>query len=117
MKISRFGFLLCFLLFNSFAQAQDAKKVWKEIVKPCTLSELQGKKVLFLGLSNNVEVGTLLRPRPEQGGYGRASFQNIIDEYQVNPATPKPMPSPVVGGNLVGCNGQASKKKNLNASI
>ena len=117
MKISRFGLLLCILLVNSLGQAQDAKKVWKEIVKPCTLSELQGKKVLFLGLSNNVEVGTLLRPRPEQGGYGRASFQNVIDEYQANPATPKPMPTPVVGGNLVGCNGQASKKKNLNASI
>src|SRR5215216_4159254 len=117
MKSSQFRLLLCFLLLNSFAHAQDAKKVWKEIVKPCTLNELQGKKVLFLGLSNNVEVGTLLRPRAEQGGYGRASFQNVIDEYQANPANPQPMPSPVVGGNSVGCNGQASKKKNLGASI
>lgn len=59
------------LLLNSLtAMAQDAEKVWKEIIKPCTISELQGKKVVFLGLSNNVEVGTLLRPRREQGGYG-----------------------------------------------
>ena len=118
MKKQRWCFLTLVVFVSlSTVIAQDAKKVWKEIVKPCTLSELQGKKVVFLGLSNNVEVGTFLRPRPDQGGYGRASFQNVIDEYQAKADTPKPMPSPVSGGNFISCTGQATKKKNLNASV
>jgi len=116
MKISR-TLLILSLLFVPVASAQDAKKIWKEIVKPCTISELQGKKVIFLGLSNNVEVGTLLRPRPDQGGYGRASFQNVVDEYNAIPTNPKPMPNPVSGGTFLGCNGEATKKKNFNASV
>lgn len=118
MKSSRFRFLT-FVFFVSITTvaAQDARKVWKEIVKPCTLSELQGKKVVFLGLSNNVEVGTLLRPRLSQGGYGRASFQNVVDEYQAHTDAPKPMPNPVAGGNSITCSGQATKKKDLKASV
>lgn len=95
----------------------DAKKVWKEIVKPCSVSELVGNKVIFLGLSNNVEVGTLLRPRKDQGGYGRASFQNAIDEYNSVQNNPKPIPNAVTGGNFIGCIGQASNQKNLKASV
>jgi hypothetical protein len=116
MKMAR-TILIAVLLFPAAAAAQDSKKVWKEIVKPCTLSELQGKRVIFLGLSNNVEVGTLLRPRPDQGGYGRASFRNVIDEYAVNPGSSKPMPDPISGGNFIRCEGAVSKKKNLNASV
>lgn len=116
MKIAR-TLLIALLLYPAAAAAQDSKKVWKEIVKPCTLSELNGKRVIFLGLSNNVEVGTLLRPRLDQGGYGRASFQNVIDEYAANPGSPKPMPNPVSGGNPIRCDGQVSKKKNLDASV
>jgi hypothetical protein len=118
MKLARLLFTsLLILVASEVALTQDAKKVWKEIIKPCTRNELQGKKVVFLGLSNNVEVGTLLRPRAEQGGYGRASFQNVIDEYQANPASPKPMPNPVVAGGFIGCSGQTTRKKNLNASV
>src|SRR6266545_1298941 len=108
---------LLILTVGPLVVGQDAKKVWKEIVKPCTLNELQGKKVIFLGISNNIEVGTLLRPRKDQGGYGRASYQNVVDEYLANPTSPRPMPNPVTGGNWIACSGQVSTKKDLKANL
>jgi hypothetical protein len=109
--------LMCLVCFSLTANAQDAKKVWKEIVKPCTISQLQGNKVIFLGLSNNIEVGTLLRPKASQGGYGFASYQNLVTEYAANRNTAKPMPNPIEGGNFISCTGTANSQKNLKASI
>lgn len=93
----------------------DAKKVWKDVIKKCATSDLLGKKVLFFGLSNTAGPGSILRKRAstEGGGYG---FRWSLEDLEPNSANwPELFTKPPA--NLVGCSGTSEKKTNIKAGL
>jgi len=93
----------------------DAKSIWKNIVKKCAASDLLGDKVLFFGLSNSSGPGSILRQRAKEegGGYGfRWSLEDIEPSHDKWAQLFTKPPA-----NLVACSGNSEKKTNIKAGI
>src|SRR5260221_8188525 len=56
------------LLFATSCGNKDARVVWNDTLKKCSVSDLLGPKVLFFGASNNIGPGSVWRQRAD-GAY------------------------------------------------
>ncbi len=86
--------------------APTAKDAWKDVIKACANSDLLGKNVLFLGPTNLVAPGTVLRKRDPKG-YGIVWLPSDI-KFPANAVTT---------GNEIPCSGNASKNFNLGIDL
>jgi len=62
---------------SSPAAAQNASSIWKDAVKKCAASALQGSGTVFLGLSSNYAPGTVFARKAR----GRVQIQRRASEY------------------------------------
>ncbi|WNF47371.1 hypothetical protein RHP75_02705 [Pseudomonas sp. SG20056] len=47
----------------------NAKNAWADVAKNCAYSDLNGKKILFFGVSNSIGPGSVWREATDGGGY------------------------------------------------
>lgn len=99
----------------SLAKENDAKSIWKGVLKECAASDLLGNKVLFLGLSNSSGPGSILRQRSKEEGNGYGFRWSLEDIEPSHDKWPQLFTKPPA--NLVACSGSSEKKTDVKAGL
>lgn len=115
------GLLAGVLSTANHAQAQNAKTVWKYVVKKCTKSDLTGKGVLFLGASSSYRPGDLFRTLPKQQVAQSAQAKAYLPSWMFPPRgdlTPQQQSDLVLAEqSWSSCEGKTTKKFSIGASV
>jgi len=87
----------------------DARAIWKSVIKKCAKNDLLGRDILFFGPSNNLGPGTILQKFATGGGGIQVS--HLFSEYASDPE------SLINIGQIFSCEGMSSSSTNIGADL
>ena len=87
---------------------KDARNMWKDVLKKCANTDVLGKRILYVGPSNNVGLGSIWREA--QGGY------RLVRRFEDSGASATAQAQTIQQGSLAPCIGNSTTSKKINAT-
>jgi len=87
----------------------DARAIWKSVIKKCANNDLLGRDILFFGPSNNLGPGTILQKFTEGGGGIQVS--HLFSEYASD------LESLINRGQAFSCEGMSSSSTKIGTDL
>ncbi len=104
------AFASTFLILLLFIGCKDdARAIWKSVIKKCAKNDLLGKDILFFGPSNNLGPGTIMQKFTTGGGGIQVS--HLFSEFSSDPD------SIINVGQTFSCEGMKSSRTTIGADL
>jgi len=95
------------ILFLASGCKDDARHIWKSVIKKCANNDLLGPNIFYFGPSNNLGPGTIFQKFTKGG----IQVSHLISEYVSDPE------SFVNEGQIFSCEGMSSSSHSINADL